>query len=243
LTEYSPAPNNSEPNAPLSTLWRIVIGAVALIIVIIFGWQVWGNQSPAGETDSTTAAVAPTTTVSAADSNAAIGTAESPQSLFEQGNSYYKAGQIDKAIAAFQKTIAKDPSFVAAYSNLGATYYAQKNLPLAEDMYKKAVGLSPNDSDLIYNLSAIYIQEALASNEPDTKKLSLAAEQIDKAIALNPALATPYYGRGVVKSYLGDAEGAIKAFEKFLELDNGSDPKATNNATRLLTQLKTNIKQ
>ncbi len=244
MTEQLPTPDPAE-NAPLATGWRIAIGGIAVIIVAVMGWQLWGNQTPAAPTTPpapTSAATSEASTV-ATSVNPTVASQESPEALFKLGNDYYKAGQLDQAVAAFKKAIELKSDYVAAYANLGAVYYTQQNLSLAEETYRQAIKLSPDDGDLLYNLSAIYIQEALASNPPDQEKLSLAATQIDKAISLDPTLAAPYYGRGVIKSYTGDVAGAIKDFEKFLELDDGSDPKATSNATTLLKQLRQNSGQ
>ncbi len=240
MTEQSPVPNPPETSTPLSIGWRIAIGVIAIAIVAILGWQLLGNRAP-----TTEPAAAPTVAAPSAAPTVAANptTAESPETFFQQGNEFYKSGQLDKAVSAFKKAIEKDPNYVAAYANLGAVYYAQQNLAMAEETYKKAIELSPDDGDLLYNLSAIYIQEALAGGTPDREKLSLAAKQIDKAISLDPNLAAPYYGRGVIKSYTGDTAGAIADFEKFLDLDDGSDPKATSNATALLKQLRANTGQ
>ncbi len=240
MTEQTPVPNNTETSAPLSTGWRIAIGAIAIAVVAIAGWQLLGNKTPVSETP---AAISSPAVPTAPAANPTIATVDSPEALFQMGNDFYKSGQLDKAVEAFKKAIEQDPNYVAAYANLGAVYYAQQNLAMAEETYQKAIKLSPNDGDLLYNLSAIYIQEALASGTPDQEKLSLAASQIDKAISLNPTLAAPYYGRGVIKSYTGDPAGAISDFEKFLELDDGSDPKATSNATALLKQLRASTGQ
>ncbi len=242
MTEQSPVPQSPETSAPLSTGWRIAIGVAAIAIVAILGWQFLGNRPPATDTTTPTAAKnSPAAPPAAA--NPTIAATESPETLFKMGNDFYKSGQLDKAVASFKKAIELDPNYVAAYANLGAVYYAQQNLAMAEETYQKAIKLSPDDGDLLYNLSAIYIQEALAGGTPDQEKLSLAASQIDKAIKLNPTLAAPYYGRGVIKSYTGDTAGAIADFEKFLELDDGSDPKATSNATALLKQLRASTGQ
>ena len=234
MSEQPPFSTNSDNSTPLATGWRIAIGVAAIAIIAIMGWQIWGNQPVAEPPIST-----PPHPTAAAKSTPSTAEPASAKVFFQQGNTYYQSGQLDNAVTAFKKAIEIDPDYVAAYANLGAVYYAMQNLTEAENAYRQAIKLAPNDGDLLYNLSAIYIQEALAGGNVDQDKLALATEQIDKAISLNPNLAAPYYGRGVIKSYTGDVAGAIQDFEKFLELDDGSDPKATNNATALLKQLRT----
>ena len=41
------------------------------------------------------------------------------------GNSYYKQGNLDQAIAKYQKALQIDPNFAQAHNNLGLVYYNQ----------------------------------------------------------------------------------------------------------------------
>jgi superkiller protein 3 len=199
-------------------------------------WQFVGRQAsePTSQTDQNLAA---TEAVSPSD-NAAIRDKDSPEELFKLGNEYYQSGQFDDAVAAYKKAVELNPSYDAAYANLGAVYYAQQKLDLAEEAYSKAIELSPDDADIIYNLGAIYLQQSLSEGGPDQEKLDQALTQINKAIELNPELAQPYYGLGVANQLTGKNKEAVEAFEKFLELDDGSDPIATSNATKILQALK-----
>ena len=174
-----------------------------------------------------------------ADTGNAIAGENSPEALFEMGNDYYKNGQLDKAIDAYKKAVEQKEDYDAAWANLGAAYYAQQNLEQAEEAYLKAIALSPDDADVVYNLGAIYLQQSLSSGVPDQEKVTAALTQINRAVELNPKLAQPYYGLGVANQLSGNAEAAIEAFEKFLDLDDGSDPVATSNATKILQSLKT----
>ncbi len=176
------------------------------------------------------------------NANATTGNAvpneNSPEALFEMGNNYYKSGNLDEAIVAYKKAVEQKEDYDAAWANLGAAYYAQQNLEEAEKAYLKAVDLAPNDADVVYNLGAIYLQQSLASGVPNQEKVAEALEQINRAVTLNPNLAQPYYGLGVANQLSGNAEAAIEAFEKFLDLDDGSDSVATSNATKILQSLK-----
>ncbi len=229
--------DSTEGASPVSAGWRIGIGVVALILIVALGWQYYQAQQSPPATQPT-----PQTGTSEIESNSSlpadIATENDPAALFEMGNTYYKTGQLDNAVAAYKKAIEINPKFDAAYANLGAVYYAQQNLNLAEDAYLKASNLSPNDADLIYNLGAIYLQQALSTGVPDETQLNKALTQINKAIKLDPTLAQPYYGLGVANQLLGNNSEAIQAFEKFLALDDGSDPVATSNATKILQNLK-----
>lgn len=224
------SPNSVPSTAPIPTMWRIVLGIAAVLVVILLGWQLIANRTPAAPQPVEESPVKPST---------AENGAPSAKELFQDGNTFYKSGDLTGAVDAFEKAIALDPEYVAAYANLGAVYYAQQKFDLAEQTYLKAIDLAPDDADLAYNLGAIYVQEALATSTVNQEKLTQAAEKINRAIELNPNLAAPYYGLGVVNRASGNIGDAITAFEKFLELDDGSDPVATKNANNILNDLKT----
>lgn len=237
----NPSSSDNDPQSPTPLpLWvRIGIGVIALIVILALLWRVitvgQGEKSATGEPGAaiaTTPGVAPPP---------AVVNENSPEALFKLANSYYEAGKLDDAVTAYQKAIQLNPSYDAAYANLGAVYYAQQKLSLAEEAYAQANTISPGDADIIYNLGAIYLQQAVstATGVPDQARLDQALVQIKKAIELNPQLAEPYYGLGVAYQLTGNNEEAIKAFEQFLKLDNGSDSQATDNATKILQSLKT----
>lgn len=228
MTEQNSVPDTPQSANSISMGWRIILGVVALAVVVGLGWQLLGNKSQPASSVETPPAESNTPALD-----------DSPEGYFQRGNNYYKAGDLENALTAFKQAVALNPKYVAAYANLGAVYYTQQKLDLAEESYLKAIELSPNDADIIYNLGAIYVQEALATNVVNQEKLALATEKIKRAIELNPDLAAPYYGLGVVNRASGNTEEAIKAFETFLDLDDGSDPIATTNATNILNELKT----
>jgi len=232
----NPQPPNA--NVSMSLKLRISIGIIALLVIAGLAWQYYNRpQNPVALSNTES----PIAHNAVADAN--IATETNPKTLFELGNEYYQSGQLDKAIASFLKAIEQDPTSDKAYANLGATYYALEDLDSAEKAYLKAIEISPNDADSIYNLGAIYLQKAILTQPPNPEKLQLAQSKIEYAIKLSPDRAQPYYGLGVINKLIGNNTEAIAAFDKFLELDDGSDPIATNQATKILNALKTNPAQ
>lgn len=236
---FPSADNEPQSPTPLPVWVRVGIGIVAVIVILALLWRVITVK----QVEKTTPAnqEGPVATAQVVAPPPAVTQENSPEALFKLANGYYQAGKLDDAVFAYQKAIQLNPSYDAAYANLGAVYYAQQKLPQAEEAYAKANALSPNDADIIYNLGAIYLQQAVstATGLPDQTKLEQALNQIKKAVALNPQLAEPYYGLGVAYQLTGNNAEAIKAFEQFLKLDSGSDPLATDNATKILQSLKT----
>jgi tetratricopeptide (TPR) repeat protein len=166
-------------------------------------------------------------------------TGEAPSTAMEYfalGNELSKAGDYQKAADEYQKALNLEPENVDVLTNLGVAYYNLGQLDDAIEVYLNAIELAPNDGDIYSNLAAAYVQKYQSSGAED--QLYEALEQYKKAVELKPDLAQAHYGLGVVYALLGQNQDAIQAFEKFQELDTGSDPQATENAKQYLQQLR-----
>lgn len=114
-------------------------------------------------------------------------------------------GQIDQALANFDKAIAKDPKDATLYYNRGLIYDQMGEFEKAEADYKKAVEVDPEFFDAAYNLGAMYFNAGAewnnkASNygmdeqaeyDAATKKaneyFAKAKPALEKAHEINPA--------------------------------------------------------
>jgi tetratricopeptide (TPR) repeat protein len=216
--------------------WRMVFAIVALVIVGVFVYPFirdWLNA----DTPATSSLPEPQTVVTESEA-AAEANPDSPEAQFELGNSYVRSGQLELAVAAYQRAIELDPDYQTAYANLGVVYYQLQQLDLAAVQYQKALELNPKDGEVAYNLGALYLQQALSSGQPDPEKLDQAIAQIKAAMELSPELAEPYFSLGVAYNAQNKSEQAIEAFETFLELDTGRDPRAKQEAERYLQSLR-----
>jgi tetratricopeptide (TPR) repeat protein len=155
---------------------------------------------------------------------------------FQKGNEFSEAMQFTEAAQEYEKALELDPDNVDVMSNLGVTYYRLGQLDEAINIYTQAIAIAPEDADIRSNLAAAYVQK----QEPGgaAGQLDLALEQYQKAIELAPDLAEAHYGAGAVYALLGRIDEAIQAFERFQELDTGTDPMATENAQKILDQLR-----
>jgi tetratricopeptide (TPR) repeat protein len=147
---------------------------------------------------------------------------------FQKGNEFAQAGELEKAIAEYEAVLEKDPDHVSAMSNLGVVYYNLGQLEEAIEYYQKAIGAAPEDADIHSNLAAAYVQQM---------QLDKALQEYQEAVKLNPELAEAHFGLGVVHFQMSRGDEAIIAFERFLELDAGTDPTATDLANQYLQQL------
>jgi tetratricopeptide (TPR) repeat protein len=71
---------------------------------------------------------------------------------FERGNTYYREGQFERAVDAYEKILSQGVTSPALYFNLGNAYYRTGKNALAILAYERALHLEPNDPDIKHNL-------------------------------------------------------------------------------------------
>ncbi len=167
---------------------------------------------------------------------ALTGCGQTASDHFQQGNEFYEAMQFEEAAAEYEKALDLEPENVDVMSNLGVTYYRLGKLDEAIEVYDKAVAIAPEDADIRSNLAAAYVQKQ--AMDGGTDYLNMALDEYKEAIELAPDLAEAHYGAGTVYALLQQTDKAILEFEKFQELDTGTDQRATENARTILEQLR-----
>ena len=68
---------------------------------------------------------------------------------------YGEKGDLDKALADFNKAIELDSAYAQAYNNRGAAYLAKGDNNKAIADFKKALELDPNNKDAKDNLKSL----------------------------------------------------------------------------------------
>ncbi|MCT4599704.1 MAG: tetratricopeptide repeat protein [Marinifilaceae bacterium] len=71
----------------------------------------------------------------------------------KDANRLYKRGDYKNAVDIYEKILDKDLESTALYYNLGNSYYKMNKIPDAILNYERALLLSPNNSDVRYNLA------------------------------------------------------------------------------------------
>ena len=108
----------------------------------------------------------------------------------QQGESFWKQGRVEEAIAAYQKAISWDSSYATAYNNLGVVWLEQGKINQAIAAFEQAIRLDPLDAQPYQNLCyALHRQ----------KKLLAAIQKCQQALSLDPSLSG-------VKLYLQEAQ-------------------------------------
>lgn len=137
------------------------------------------------------------------------------RSDFERGIGYMRSGNLTEAELEFKQVALQYPQLSSPLLNLGILYRKEGNLPQSEAALKTAVDHSG---------SALAWTE-LGATQRLRGEFQDAANSYEKAIAADPSFAPAYRNLGVVSDlYLGDAERALTAFERYKELTGEDKP-------------------
>jgi len=114
-----------------------------------------------------------------------------PMKYYEQGETLYNNGQVEEAIAAFNKALDLDFSFALAHNDLAFIYWQKKDVDKALYHLSKAMELSPDNRDIIWNCGQImlglgYVQHAYdvyksyLQKHPDEVEIKQVVEELDQ---------------------------------------------------------------
>ena len=133
---------------------------------------------------------------------------------FERGNTLYKLGREEEALASYGKALEINPDKEEAYFNRGIVLDDLGREEEALASYDKALEINPDKEEAYFNRGIVLTslgrkEEALAS--------------YDKALEINPDNGKAYCNRGIVLNDLGRKEEALASYGKALEInpDNG----------------------
>ena len=101
-------------------------------------------------------------------------------------------GDLTAAGKYYQRATKVDKRFADAYSNLGTTWYAEKDYKKAVSAYKKAISLEPKTAGFYTNLGYAYFAQ---------KQMPLAMDAFHKALAIDPSIFTENDRNGAVMTY------------------------------------------
>jgi tetratricopeptide (TPR) repeat protein len=129
------------------------------------------------------------------------------------GLALFQKGQVDDAIAQYQKAVEIYPNYVAAHYNLGNALLQKGQLDTALAQYEKAVEIDPNDAAAHINLGNAFFQK---------QQLDKAVAQFQKAVEINPNDAEVQYNLGNALFQKGQLDEAVAQFQKALKIDPNS---------------------
>jgi tetratricopeptide (TPR) repeat protein len=132
-----------------------------------------------------------------------------PAQLLEEGETLYKAGHHEAALALYYQVLRMDPESARAHIDVGAALSSLKRYPEALAALDYALRLNPRFAQAHSNRGLVLLRlgrhhEAIAA--------------CDQALRLDPRLATAYNNRGLALLELQYVQDALAAFEAALML-------------------------
>ncbi len=139
---------------------------------------------------------------------------------------YFEQGQTTIALDELKQSIAADPLYSEAYSLRGLIYMRLNDMRYAEESFRKALSISPRDSNVMHNLGWLLCQ---LTRYPEAQQL------------FTQALSNPQYGekaktfraQGLCQVRAGQRTEAELSLLKSYEFDAGNPVTAYNLATLL----------
>jgi len=116
-------------------------------------------------------------------------------------------GEVDMAVAYFEKALATDEGLVPALVNIGAAYRRQRRMAAAEESLQRALDLAPSETAAISNLASLYLSEGrVAEAEPLQRR---AQEELRRNPYHHFRLARTAAGAGLVEDAMEHLRRAI----------------------------------
>ncbi len=134
----------------------------------------------------------------------------SPAELRAEADKLRNEKKFEEAAAAYRKAIEADKGNLSLYNDLGNVFFALKRYDDAAAAFKGATDRDPHFALGWYNLAHAYRRG---------ERRSQAVEAYMHYTKLKPDDPDPYYGLGQTLKALGDAQGAVSAFRKYVEME------------------------
>ncbi|TMQ15561.1 MAG: tetratricopeptide repeat protein [Candidatus Rokuibacteriota bacterium] len=139
---------------------------------------------------------------------------EQAETWFERASEWdADPAQWEDAIAAYRRVVAIDPTYAAAWNNLGLLLHRMGRLDEAGKAYESALDQDATCCEAVYNLGS------LAEDRGD---LDDAVRCYRQALDLSPDYADAHFNLAGALARGGRADEAIAHWQRYLELDSGS---------------------
>jgi tetratricopeptide (TPR) repeat protein len=139
---------------------------------------------------------------------------EQAETWFERASEWdADPAQWEDAIDAYRRVVAIDPSYAAAWNNLGLLLHRLGRYDEARAAYTRALGESAACAEAAYNLGSL---------SEDTGDVEEAIRCYRRALDVNSEYADAHFNLAGALSRAGRGDDAIKHWQRYLELDAGS---------------------
>jgi tetratricopeptide (TPR) repeat protein len=137
------------------------------------------------------------------------------------GNAYLMLDPKDrsgKAQEQYDKAIVLDSRLAMPLANLGIIAYRQGRITEAESFFQRYLELCPQDAPAWVNLGLLYVTK-VEKNADDREAGRNASTALEKALTMDPGLASAYKGLGRLFAATGRKEKALNAYQHCLALN------------------------
>lgn len=116
-------------------------------------------------------------------------------------------GELNNAVAEYEKSIAINPNNIDAYIELGKVYRMKENYSKSIECFDKAIQINPRCAEA-YELKGIILGK--------NKMYDKAIESLQRAMELDPNNYELYYNLGVAYLHHGDDKKSIECLNKYI---------------------------
>ncbi|MEG4963061.1 tetratricopeptide repeat protein [Microcoleus sp. K4-B3] len=141
---------------------------------------------------------------------AAFVPADSADAEFRLGVDLQQQADFGGAIECYERAIALDPNYAAAYSNLGVVKQQTGSLTEAIAHYRQALAIDRNLAETASNLGSA-LAEAGETEE--------AIAEYERALSLNPNCAEALINLGLLREEQGDVAEAVSCYEQAIQVN------------------------
>lgn len=140
--------------------------------------------------------------------------AEQAETWFERASEWDgDPAQWEDAVVAYRRVVAIDPTYAAAWNNLGLLLHRMGRYDEAREAYRSALAQDPLCCEAVYNLGSL---------AEDCGELEEAVRCYGQALDLAPDYADAHFNLAGALARSGHAEEAVGHWQRYLELDAGS---------------------
>jgi tetratricopeptide (TPR) repeat protein len=183
---------------------------VALLLVVVFAWQISVSEALSGVISSTPPARDKMRKEHGIAKQAVPTLPELASINVHQGLKYYDLGRWQEAIVAFSDAIAINPNFAVAYFGLGVTYSRLDNWETALTYFEKTIELNPTFAQGYLGLGITY--DILGFNDKAMKALK-------RAVLIDPRFAQAHHALALCYLRNGDRASALAEYKILRGLD------------------------
>ena len=126
------------------------------------------------------------------------------------GDAWRNSGNSQKAAAAFEQAVKRNPNSVTALQSLAGALQASGDFSQSEEVLKRALILAPSDARVRYEYGML---------KAHAGRMNEALQEVQKAVGLNPDLPEGYTNLANLLVRTGQAEAADAALRRALDID------------------------